>query len=106
VKVTIDGQTYPFDLDLTFREDDIVRRVSGIGAGNIHSASNEGDSRWILAICAIAYIRAGKDPESLPDMKIRAVDVDFTDEAEGEADPPVVGAPEAPENVVQLGQGS
>jgi hypothetical protein len=69
-----DGE-YPINVQsFTMRELQIIKRMSGVRAGELPDAFNAGDSDVILAICVIAVRRNGRDWESFEKI---AWDVDF-----------------------------
>lgn len=52
---------YPIDIgSFTMRELQIIKRMSGVRAGELEEAFGAGDSSLILAVCVIAVRRNGK----------------------------------------------
>lgn len=63
VSPAFDGD-YPIDIgSFTMRELQIIKRMSGVRAGELEEAFNAGDSDLILAIAVIAVRRNGKQWE-------------------------------------------
>jgi hypothetical protein len=84
-----DGE-YPIDIgSFTMRELQIIKRMSGVRAGELPEAFDAGDSDLIFAICVIAVRRNGRNWEAFEKI---AWDVDFdaitfiADDAEEVAD--------------------
>lgn len=61
--MSIDGQDYPIDGDLTPRELGYVKRLSGVRAGELEDALGAGDVEVIVALAMIAARRAGQSPD-------------------------------------------
>ena len=95
MRVQVDGQEYqvPELDDLTFREANLIKRLTGLRAGEYAEAFNSGDTDMALGIAVIAMYRAGKltdlNPDVLLDMRVNAVDF-IAEEGDEEA---VVGPP-------------
>jgi hypothetical protein len=69
-----DGE-YPIDIgSFTMRELQIIKRMSGVRAGELTEAFDAGDSDLIFAICVIAVRRNGRNWEAFEKI---AWDVDF-----------------------------
>ena len=88
MKLTIDGREYSMVRvgDWTFEEASIVKRLTGLRAGEVLTAALSGDPDAELAFAAVGYLRAGKDPDELRQAKLDDVLVDYTDKKQ-ENDP-------------------
>lgn len=83
-----------YDLDVSYftnRELNIIKRLSGVRAGELDEAFGAGDNDLIVALAVIALRRAGKTAAEdaiwdAPSGKITFV----ADEVEADADPPVI----------------
>jgi hypothetical protein len=98
VKIKIDGQEFPFPEDFTFREMNLIKRLTELRAGQIYDELAKGDSDVIFAFAVIAQKRANPlvDEDSLFDQPIESVELilEPSDEPEDEALPPGEGAAE------------
>ena len=99
MKIKIDGQEFPFPEDFTFREMNLVKRTTGLRAGQIYDELERGDSDVVFAMAVIALRRANPlaDVETLFDSKIEQIEL-ILEPGEGEEDeeslPPAEGAAE------------
>lgn len=89
----VDGADYPFpDLDsLTFREADLVKRLTGLTMGDMDDAFKRRDVAAVLALAVVSMSRQGAivDEDAMLDMPIAKIEaVTVPDEAEdGPVDP-------------------
>lgn len=80
MRVKIDGTEYavPELDDLTFREANLVKRLTGLRVGEYEDAFSSGDTDMLLAIALIAKRRAGDltdlNPDDLMDTPIGKVE--------------------------------
>jgi hypothetical protein len=93
MKAIIDGEEYPFDLEPTYREDRVMKAVSGLTAGQRIRGLGTGDNDANLAFAALALHRAkgltADEIESyLLDKKVADITLDFSEPADPPAEPP------------------
>lgn len=89
-KVIIENEEYPLDLSyFTNRELHMIKKETGIRAGELYSSFDAGDTDLLVALAMIAVRRAGKPVESdeLWDLPAGKITLDVTDE-EADASPP------------------
>ena len=60
MKVRVAGTDYPLDMQLTGREIQLIKRVSGVRMAELEAALDAGDYDVLIAFAAIALQRAGK----------------------------------------------
>lgn len=97
-KVTVDlgkgPKEYPLPENLTFREMQAIKRITGLRAGEVFPALYAGDTDAFLAFAYIAMRRAGEaiTEDQLLDLPIDRIDLDFSEDEEADAGPPAEGA--------------
>ena len=76
--------------NLTFREMQQIKRVTGLNPGQIPDALDEGDPMIVVAFVIIAAARSGKDVDENKILSWTLDDIEFgedEDEAEAEENP-------------------
>jgi hypothetical protein len=73
VRILIDDVEYPLPLDLTYREMNLMKRVSGLRAGELYEALDVSDPDAVIAFAAVAIRRAN------PEMSVKAIEDDLLD---------------------------
>jgi hypothetical protein len=89
-KIRIDGSEYELPETFTFREMGMVKRVTGLRAGEIYDAFASGDTDAIMAFALVAMKRADPaTPESvLLDKDIGVVEFVADEPKAADVDPP------------------
>jgi len=90
MKIAIDGRELPFPVldDLTFRESQLIKKVTGLKMGQFADALAEGDTDMLFAMALLAKMREDGvvDVEALLDTQIAKIEVIDDDEPEEPAD--------------------
>jgi hypothetical protein len=89
----IDG-TYPLALEFNYRDYRDIKKIAGVRANEVFEALEGGDLDIFVALASIALRRAGvrHDPDTLLDLEIGGITIDFgEDEAEVVEDPQTSG---------------
>ncbi len=88
----VDAYDGPYDFDPSFtnRELHTIKRLTGVRAGELGDALEAGDSDLLVALAAIAIVRAGKqlDENLLWDAEGGSITYEGGIEEEDDADPP------------------
>lgn len=77
MKILIDDVEYPLPLDLTYREMNLMKRVSGLRAGELYEALDVSDPDAVVAFAAVAIHRAS------PEMSAKEIEADLLDREVG-----------------------
>lgn len=99
MKLTIKGQEYPVVRvgDWTFDEADAVQMFTskaglpGLTPGQVLGQLMRGEPRADKAFAIVAYLRAGKDPADLGQLKLDDVEFDPSDDEEAAEESPPAG---------------
>jgi len=77
-----DGEEYPLPSNFTFREMNLIKRTTGLRAGELAEGFEKGDTDVLLAFAAIARFRATGDAayERLLDLDVQQIRIDFKED--------------------------
>ena len=86
------GETYELPTNFTFREMNLVKRLTGLRAGELAEAFRTGDTDAMIAFAAVARLRATGDAaiDNLLDLEIG--DVRIEDDGDETEDPSTAAA--------------
>ncbi len=84
-RVVIDGNEYPIPQSFTFKEMSLIKRLSGVRAGELQQAMDAGDTDLMAAIAIIAMRRSGAEVDEAKffDADIGSVTVTGPEEVNG-----------------------
>lgn len=95
-QIDVNGRKYDVPESYTYRELGLIKRLSGVRAGEISEALKAGDAEVVAALAIIAMRRAGEDvaEDDVLDMDVSAIT--FDDDGDDEDPTPAEGPdPEA-----------
>lgn len=90
--VVVDGRSYDIPDSFTYREMSVIKKLSGIRAGEIAAALEAGDTDLIVAITVIAMRRAGNNVSDDFLFDLPADGIQIVGEPEADANPPAKAA--------------
>ena len=94
--IKINGDPYPLPDNFTFREMHVIKRMTGLRAGEIYPALMAGDTDVAAAFALTAlrrqHPRASED--EILDLPLDEVVIDFGEEEESDERPPAGGVAE------------
>lgn len=94
-----DGERrYPMPQSFTYREMGVIKRITGLRAGELEDALNAGDVDVIVALAVIAGTRAGDTvtPDDFEDLEFGAIAIADSEDDQDRPTEDVAGAAEAP----------
>lgn len=78
----INGQVYEMPEMFTYREMRLIKRMTGLPAGRVHEAANDGDTDVIAAFALVAMMRDNKTLTEDSVLDLRLDEIEFLDDEE------------------------